>query len=427
MDAAVKDERPLRRRTLLKLTLAGGASAAGLLPPITSRVYAVPRAGGAKLLVMFLRGGYDAANVVIPVGSPFYYEARPTLAVPRPDPANASAALPLAQPGDAVTWGLHPVLSESIYPLWQQRQIAFVTFAGSEDMTRSHFETQDSIESGLPLASGGPRPYGSGFLNRLAAVLGGDTKPVSFTESLPAVMLGDVVIPNVSLRGRAREPLDEQQMNLIASMYSGTRFEPMISEGLELRRTLRRAAQMSAGSMSDEMRVASRNAISARGFDVVARRVAGLMREKYNLAFLDVGGWDTHVDQGGVRGQLAQRLGGLGGGLAAFAQHMAEDWTTTVVVVISEFGRTFRENGTRGTDHGYGTAYWVLGGSVQGGRIVGEQVALGPRTLNQQRDWPVLTDYRALLAGIFKRMYGFRAAHLAAVFPRAPVQDFGLV
>ncbi|MGH7334974.1 MAG: DUF1501 domain-containing protein, partial [Candidatus Rokuibacteriota bacterium] len=382
-----------------------------------------------KLLLVFLRGGYDAANVVIPVGSAFYYEARPTLAVPRPDPANPSAALSLAQPRDALMWGLHPVLRDSIYPLWQQGHVSFVTFAGSENMTRSHFETQDSIESGFPLAPGGPRVYGSGFLNRLAAALGGAAQPVSFTDGLPTVMLGDVVVPNVSLRGRGRGPVDDRQMDLLASLNTGTRFESLISEGLELRRTVSRQAQAQtqAGGMSGEMRAASRNAISARGFDVVARRVAALMRDKFNLAFLDVGGWDTHVDQGGAQGQLAQRLGGLGQGLAAFTQQMGTDWTNTVVVVISEFGRTFRENGTRGTDHGYGTAYWVLGGSVQGGRIVGEQVVLGRRTMNQDRDWPVLTDYRALLGGLFKRMYGLHAARLEAVFPRAPAHDLGLL
>jgi uncharacterized protein (DUF1501 family) len=427
MDAAVRSERPLRRRTLLGLALAGGASAAGLLPPIRAGAYAAPTADGAKLLLVFLRGGYDAANVVIPVGSPFYYEARPTLAVPRPDPANASAALPLAQPRDAVTWGLHPVLKDSIYPLWQQRHLAFVAFAGSEDMTRSHFETQDSIESGLPLAPAGQKVYGSGFLNRLAAVLGGAAQPVSFTEGLPTVMVGDVVVPNVSLRGRARGAIDDRHMKLLASMYVGTRFEPLIDEGLELRRMVRRQAEAQAGGMNDEMRAASRNAISARGFDVVARRVAGLMREKFNLAFLDVGGWDTHVDQGAARGQLAQRLDGLGQGLAAFAQHMGTDWTNTVVIVLSEFGRTFRENGTRGTDHGYGTVYWVLGGAVKGGRIVGDQVAINRRTLNQDRDWPVLTDYRALLGGLFQRMYGFSNARLQTVFPGAAALDLGLL
>ena len=419
------DGRPLTRRTLL--ALAGGAGAAALLPPIVSHAYAVPAADGVKLLVVFLRGGYDATNVVIPVGSPFYYEARPTLAVANPDPANPRAALPLAQRQDAVTWGLHPVLKDSIYPLWQQGQLAFVTFAGSEDMTRSHFETQDSIESGLPLAPAGPRVYSSGFLNRLAVALGGMAQPVSFTEGLPTVMLGDVVVPNVSLRGRGRGPVDDRYMDLVESMYSGTRFQPLISEGLELRRMVSRQAAASESAMSGEMRAASRNAMNARGLGMVARRVAGLMREKFNVAFLDVGGWDTHVDQGSAQGQLAQRLDGLGQGLAAFAQHMGHDWANTVVVVISEFGRTFRENGTRGTDHGHGTVYWVLGGSVQGGRIVGEQIVLGRRTLNQDRDWPVLTDYRALFAGLFKRMYGFPAARLDMVFPRAPAHDLGLL
>jgi uncharacterized protein (DUF1501 family) len=240
-------------------------------------------------------------------------------------------------------------------------------------------------------------------------------------------MAGDVVVPNVSLRGRGRGPIDNRRMNLLASMYVGTRFEPLIGEGLELRRMVSRQTETPAGGMDGEMRAASRNAISARGFDVVARRVAGLMRETFNLGFVDVGGWDTHVDQGAARGQLAQRLDGLGQGLAAFAQHMGTDWTDTVVIVLSEFGRTFRENGTRGTDHGYGTVYWVLGGAVNGGRIVGNQVVLTRRTLNQDRDWPVLTDYRALLGGLFQRMYGFSNTRLQTVFPGAATLDLGLL
>jgi uncharacterized protein (DUF1501 family) len=211
-------------------------------------------------------------------------------------------------------------------------------------------------------------------------------------------------------------------------MYAGTRFEPLVNEGFELRKTVaEQAAMMESGATTAEMQAANRNAISARGFELEARRMAGLMRDKFNLGFIDVGGWDTHVNQGSAQGQLANLLGNLGSGLSAFAQQMGPAWTNTVVVVISEFGRTFRENGTRGTDHGHGTAYWVLGGGVHGGRIAGEQVKVEPGSLNQNRDWPVLTEYRAMLGGLFKRMYGMDGGQLAKVFPGASPVDLALV
>jgi uncharacterized protein (DUF1501 family) len=166
-------------------------------------------------------------------------------------------------------------------------------------------------------------------------------------------------------------------------MYAGTRFEPLIAEGFELRRMVVRQTEMTGSGTSGEMQAANRNAISARGFDLVARRMAALMCDKFDIAFIDVGGWDTHVNQGGAQGQLADRLGNLGRGLATFAQGMGPAWNDTVVVVMSEFGRTFRENGTGGTDHGHGTVYWVLGGAVRGGRIVGDQVAVGRSTLKR--------------------------------------------
>jgi uncharacterized protein (DUF1501 family) len=416
------------RRTLLRLALLGAAGAPGH-PRLVARAYAAPGAADVRFLLVFLRGGYDAINAVIPVGSPFYYEARPRLAVPPPDPANPDAALPLARPGEATAWGLHPALRSSIYPLWRDGQVAFVPFAGARHLSRSHFETQDSVESGLPApgeggAAGG---YGSGFLNRLAGVLGGAAAPVAFTDGLPVAMRGDLVVPNVSLRGSARAPFDERQMRLLSEMYAGTRLEPIISEGFELRRTVAQQTEMMAAGGAGEMQAASRNAVSARGFELEARRMAGLMRDRFTLAFIDVGGWDTHVNQGGAQGQLASLLGNLGLGLAAFARDMGRAWASTVVVVISEFGRTFRENGTRGTDHGHGTVYWVLGGAVRGGRLAGEQVAVSRQTLHEDRDWPVLTEYRALLAGLFQRLYALDAAQLARVFPRTPPTDLSLL
>jgi uncharacterized protein (DUF1501 family) len=419
----------LSRRGLLKLALAGAAHPLLPVRGIVSQAFAAPGAADAKFLLVFLRGGYDAANVVIPVGSPFYYESRPTIAIPKPDPANPLAAVPLAQRDGSTAWALHPALKDTMLPLWDKGQLALVPFAGSEDLTRSHFETQDSVETGMPVAAPGvtPHNYGSGFLNRLASSLDG-AAPVSFTDGLPTVMTGQVVVPNVSLKGTGRAPFDNRQMAILAGMYEGTRFEPLIAEGFDLRKTVAEQAEMmNAGSMTAEMQAANRNAITARGFELEARRMAGLMKDKFNIAFIDVGGWDTHVNQGNGQGQLANLLLSLGQGLAGFAEQMGSAWAHTVVVVISEFGRTFRENGTRGTDHGHGSAYWVLGGALQGGRLAGEQVAVTPQALNQNRDWPVTTEYRALLGGVFRRMYSMDNARLEKVFPDAVPRDLGLI
>jgi uncharacterized protein (DUF1501 family) len=420
----------LSRRDLLRLAVMGAAHPLLPLRGIVSTVYAAQGAADARFLLVFLRGGYDAANVVIPVGSDFYYESRPTIALPRPDPNNPQAALSLARPNEADVWGLHPALKDSIWPLWQKGQAAFVPFAGSEDLTRSHFETQDSVESGMPLADpGGPSPvYGSGFLNRLVVSLDGRAKPVAFTDGLPAVMKGDAVVPNVSLKGTGKPPFDDRQVGLLSSMYAGSRFEPLIAEGFDLRKTVAQQAEMmAAGGMNGEMQAANRNAITAKGFELEARRMAGLLSDQFNVGFIDVGGWDTHVNQGNAQGQLATLLASLGQGLAGFADQMGPAWNRTVVVVVSEFGRTFRENGTHGTDHGHGSAYWVLGGAIQGGRMAGEQVVVAPKTLNENRDFPVLTEYRAMLGGIFKRMYGLDNNRLALVFPKTVPTDLHLV
>ncbi len=418
------------RRDMLKAALI--AAAHPLLPMrgIVSQVFAAPGAADAKFLLVFLRGGYDAANVVIPVGSSFYYEVRPTIAVPKPDPANPNAAISLAKSNEAPMWGLHPALKDTMLPLWQKGQLAFVPFAGTEDLTRSHFETQDSMESGMPVAAPGsaPHAYGSGFLNRLAAALDASAAPVAFTDGLPMVMSGEVVVPNVSLKGTGKPPFDDRQMELLLGMYTGTRFQPLISEGFDLRKTVAEQADMMAnGGMAGEMQAANRNALTAKGFELEARRMAGLMREKFNIGFIDVGGWDTHVNEGNAQGQLANLLTSLGQGLAGFADQMGPAWNQTVVFVLSEFGRTFRENGTHGTDHGHGSVHWVLGGAVRGGRFVGDQVDVAPNTLNQNRDFPVLTEYRGMLSGIFRRMYGLDNTRIARVFPNAVPLEMGLM
>ncbi len=180
-------------------------------------------------------------------------------------------------------------------------------------------------------------------------------------------------------------------------------------------------------SMVGEMVGANRNAITAKGFEGEARRIARLMRERYHLGFVDVGGWDTHVAQGAGTGYLANRLTELGKGLAAYADEMGPAWSDATIVVISEFGRTFKENGNRGTDHGHGSVYWVLGGAVRGGRVLGEQVAVAPGSLFQNRDYPVLNEYRSVLGGLFARLFGLSPAQVQQVFAGVSGRDIGLV
>ncbi|WP_230482765.1 DUF1501 domain-containing protein [Sphingomonas sp. Leaf21] len=398
----------LHRRDLLK-------GAAALAPFVMAgKAFAAPQAG-SRLLVVFLRGAYDAVNIVVPSGSDFYHQSRPTIALPKPNPADPNAPLPL----DA-DWALHPALKDTILPLWQAKQIAFVPFAGTDDMSRSHFETQDTIELGQPV--GGHRDYGSGFMARLAEILGTGEKPIAFTDQLPLCFRGgDDPIPNLAL-ANVGKPIDQRQAALIQSMYAGhPDLAPSVSEGFAVRDTVYK-------TLDQEMKAASRGAVSAKGFALSAQRIGTLMRDRFNLAFVDVGGWDTHVNQGGATGYLADRIGDLGRGLASFAQAIGPDaWRMTNVVVVSEFGRTFRENGDRGTDHGHGSIYWVLGGGVSGGRMAGEQVALSAATLNQNRDLPVLTDYRSLIGGLVGRQFGLSASRLAPLFPNSTPADLRLI
>ncbi|HAT33257.1 MAG TPA: DUF1501 domain-containing protein, partial [Janthinobacterium sp.] len=151
------------------------------------------------------------------------------------------------------------------------------------------------------------------------------------------------------------------------------------------------------------------------------------MKDKYSIGFVDVGGWDTHVGQGGASGYLAGRFDELGRGLAAFAQEMGGDWRDTITVVVSEFGRTFRENGNRGTDHGHGSVLWVLGGGIRGKCIAGAQIRVEQASLFQNRDFPVLNEYRAVLGGLFARAYGLSAAQLEHVFAGVKARDLGLI
>jgi uncharacterized protein (DUF1501 family) len=398
----------LNRRGFLR-----SASAASLVLG-TPRLWAA--AGeSSRVLIVFLRGGYDAMSVLVPHGNggSFYAESRPNIAIPRPSGGDGGGSGMAAELN--ADWALAPALATSVLPRFQAGEVAFVPFAGTPDLSRSHFETQDSVELGQPLdRSRG----GDGFMNRLAQVLPA-MKPMSFTDRVPLIFRGDRMVSNIALANLRESAIDERQARLIERMYQGDAMADRVKEGFAMRTQVSR-------ELMDEMENASRGAISAKGFETQARRIGKLMREDVRLGFVDVGGWDSHVGQGAAVGQLANRVQDLGAGLAGFAEAAGPAWKDTVVVVLSEFGRTFRENGNRGTDHGHGTVYWVMGGKVRGG-IKGEQVVLSARTLNDNRDYPVLNDYRDLLGGLFQRLYELDAKQVQAVFPQSKPKDLGLV
>jgi uncharacterized protein (DUF1501 family) len=409
----------MNRRHLLKM---GGAAL--LSAGVSGRLYAAP-AGGPRFLLVFLRGGYDSTNLLIPYSSSFYYEARPNIAIAKPQAGSNTGALALD--GD---WALAPAVRDTIGTLYAQRQVAFIPFAGTDDLTRSHFETQDSIELGQPIGAG--RNFRSGFLGRLSdtlvagsAAAGGSgasdaTASISFTDALPLAFEGNATVPNLSLKNVGKPPFDARQAAILSDMYAGHHLQSAVRDGLELRQEV-------AQTFADEMNAANRNAINTKGFELEAERMGKLMRDKYRIGFIDVGGWDTHVNEGGAEGTLATNLSSLGRGLQVFSQSLGAEWNNTVVVVLSEFGRTFRENGNRGTDHGHGTVYWILGGSVNGGTIRGEQQRLARGTLFQDRDYAVLNDYRSVLGGLFHSLWDLSPTQLGRVFQDATPVDLKLV
>ena len=365
------------------------------------RLYAAP-AGSPRLLIVFLRGGYDCLNMLVPYASDDYYSLRPNIAIPKP---------PESLQLDA-DWALTPALAASAAPLFASKQLAFIPFAGTDDLSRSHFETQDSIELGQP---GDHADLRSGFLARLAGVLTGQ-RAIAFTDSLPVSFRGSSDIPNISLKSVGKPTFDARQAAILSDMYAHHPLHGQVQEGLELRQEV-------SVAMADEMQQANRDAVTPKGFELEAQRIGRLMRTDYALGFVDIGGWDTHVNENQT---LAANLDSLGRGLQSLARELGPEWPNTVVVVVSEFGRTFRENGNRGTDHGHGSVYWVAGGAISGGRVVGRQQRIERATLFQDRDLPVLNDYRGVIGGLVRSMWNLSDSQLQQVFPGAAPQDLAL-
>jgi uncharacterized protein (DUF1501 family) len=395
----------MNRRDFLKL------SAGTALLPLGGEAWAAAAEGGPRrLIVILLRGAVDGLNVVVPHSEPAYYDARPTIAIGRP--GTNEGALPLDG-----RFGLHPSLVP-LLPLWEDKKLAFIHAAGSPDPTRSHFDAQLFIENGTP----GRTATTDGWMNRLLASLPsphGPTQAVSIGPTLPQILKGQEPVANLELGPGAAKPMPIDRPEV------GNAFDKLYAGNDAIGRAYRegRAARTElVGDLAGEMQTADNGAPPPNSFPATAAQLAYLIAKnrRIRLAFASLGGWDTHVNQGNQKGQLANHLRPLGDGLAALARGVGKDWDDTVVVVLSEFGRTVHENGGGGTDHGHGNVIWVLGGGVRGGRIYGDWPGLGAAQLYQGRDLAVTTDYRTAIAAILERHLRLDDRRLARIFPGLP-------
>jgi uncharacterized protein (DUF1501 family) len=367
-------------------------------------LYASEKARTRKcLVVIFQRGACDGLNTVIPIGEPLYHALRPSIAIPRDQAIDLDGH-----------FALHPALAK-LQPLWQERSLAVVHAIGSPDPTRSHFDAQDFMESGTP----GRKATEDGWMNRhLCANPDPAATPfraVALTPTLPRSLAGRaavVAMPNVR-QFDLRPAAGPQVARGFEQMYDGAVRDALHGTGREtfeaidyLRRRDPARYQPEAGATYPPGRYGD----SLKQIAQLIKADVGL-----ELAFTEIPGWDHHAGEGGVSGQLANRLRDLAGALFAFHQDLGDRMADVVAVTMTEFGRTVRENGNRGTDHGHASVSLVMGGPVRGGRVCGRWPGLAAGDLYEGRDLAVTTDFRDLLAELLARHSGER--DLAAVFP----------
>ena len=345
----------ITRRTFLK-SGAQAAVGAAAFPGILRRAALEAETAGRRLVVILQRGAADGLNIVVPHGEPAYYALRPTIAVGRDEHLDLDGF-----------FGLHPAMAP-LHPLFRQKRLAIVHAAGSPHPTRSHFEAQDYMESGTP----GSRATQDGWLNR--SLRGPRSQPGG--DSLRAVALGPT-LPRILSGGEAAVAL---------SGFGG-------SGGGS-------APAYPSGRFADSL-----------------RRLAWLIKANLGIqvAFAETGGWDHHANAGGSQGLLAGVLREFSHAVAAFWTDLGDLAEDTVIVTMSEFGRTARENHNRGTDHGHANVMFILGGRVNGGRVYGRWPGLEPRQLHQGRNLAVTTDFRQVLGELVCRQLG--NPRLDEVFP----------
>ncbi|KMO18913.1 DUF1501 domain-containing protein [Methylobacterium platani] len=387
------ESRPSRRSVL---GTAGALFAWGAIP---RTAYAAPGARDARLVVVVLRGALDGLSAVAPLGDPAYADLRPGIALTRD---GAGAALPL----DGF-FALHPALP-TFARLYAARQALVVHAAATGYRERSHFDGQDVLESGQP----GPGRTASGWLNRLVAALpAGEGIP-------PRSALGVGVVPPLILRGPApvlgwappRLPRASDELaRRVLGLYEAR--DPMLAAALA------HGLDVDALAKGGPKEAGGRETGGLRGLAEGAARLIAA-DDGPRIAALALDGWDTHANEGGATGRLAGLLGGLDGVFSAFAEILAPRWADTAILVVTEFGRTARVNGTTGTDHGTGTVAFLLGGAVRGGRVLADWPGLGPAQLREGRDLAPTIDVRAVAKGLAADLFGLSPAVLAGrVFP----------
>lgn len=386
------------------LTIALGASLATALAPRAWAQAAPASAGPARrgrLVVVLLRGAYDGLSAFVPYADADYYALRPNIAIAAPD-GTKQTAIKLDN-----SFAMHPSLAP-LLPLWQQGVLSFVPAAGLPAPNRSHFDAQFQMEIAQP----GKSNAASGWLNRLAGSRSTPTAAaIGVGEANPAILAGEArvkLIPRGQQAQRTGVLANADSRQALLDLYWGhDALSVAFREGADSR------------MQSAQMLAADNGATDSIGLTLDAQHLGTLMRNDRSLSigFLSAGGWDTHANQGNATGQLANNLANLARGIAQLRQDFSE--SGDVILVMSEFGRTSAENGTRGTDHGFGNALWLIGNPVNGGKWHGLWTGLARGNLNENRDLPAHHDYRAVLAQVFKRNFSMTDSGLAALLPDA--------
>jgi uncharacterized protein (DUF1501 family) len=348
-------------------------------------------------VVIFQRGAADGLNIVVPHGEAEYYTMRPTIGIPQRNVIDLDGF-----------FGLHPAMS-ALKPLWDARQLAIVHAAGSPDPTRSHFDAQDFMESGTP----GLKSTEDGWLNRALVATGDPQRDAAFRAvalgtALPRMLSGQapaLAVGNVNDFGVApRNPQAQPLANTFESMYAASVDAVLHGTAQETFD----AVKMLKAADPAKYRPAAGVVYPKGRFGDALKQTAQLVKANLGVqvAFTDIGGWDHHVNEGASEGQLGRLLKEFSGSLAAFGQDLGALAAETVVVTMSEFGRTARENGTRGTDHGHANVMFVMGGAVRGGKVYGRWPGLANEQLYEQRDLALTTDFRQVMAEAVARQLG---------------------
>ena len=399
------------RRVFLKNGALALAATAAVPSFLTRAMLGAETSGRKRFVVIFQRGAADGLNMVVPYGESAYYRMRPSIAITQPR-RGAESVLDL----DGF-FGLHPAMA-SLKPLWDARQLAMVHAAGSPDGTRSHFDAQDYMESGTP----GIKSTEDGWLNRALrspepAKAASPFRALALGTALPRTLAGTqsaIALNNISEFGvGGRNPAAQPASNTFEAMYAQSVDAVLHGTGRETFEAVKMLKSADPAGYAP-----ARGARYPRGrFGDSLRQLAQLLKADLGVevAFADIGGWDHHVNEGGVQGQLANLTRQFAESVAAFWTDLGDLGEDTVVVTMSEFGRTARENGNRGTDHGHANVMFVVGGPVKGGKVYGRWPGLSEGQLYEGRDLALTTDFRTVLGEAVVRHLGNK--DLQAVFP----------